>query len=69
MIKLTKLNNTDIMVNPDLIEHVDVNTDTIVTLTTGRAFVVKENYEQIQTRIIEFKRMCFQGPSATDVTQ
>ena len=58
MIRLTRLDNSDVLINPDLIEHVEVNTDTVVTLTTGRSLVVKENSEEIQKRIVEFKRRC-----------
>ena len=56
MIKLTRLNNSEILLNPDLIEHVELNTDTVITLTNGMSFVVKENSEEIVQRIIEFKR-------------
>ena len=59
MIKLTRLNNSQILVNPDLIEHVELNTDTVVTLTTGTSFIVKEHAEEILELIVEFKRSLF----------
>jgi flagellar protein FlbD len=62
MIKLTRLNNTKILLNPDLIEHVELNTDTVVTLTNGSSFVVREDSEQILERIIEFKRNLYSSP-------
>jgi flagellar protein FlbD len=62
MIKLTRLNNTRILVNPDLIEHVELNTDTVVTLTNGSSFVVREDSEQILERIVEFKRSLYNSP-------
>ena len=65
MIKLTRLNNTKILLNPDLIEHVELNTDTVVTLTNGSSFVVREDAEQILERIIEFKRNSLQFSSST----
>jgi flagellar protein FlbD len=61
MIRLTRLDRTDILLNPDLIEHVELTTDTVVTLSNGRSFVVRESAEEIQDRIIEFKRRCFQN--------
>ena len=63
MIKLTRLNNSEILLNPDLIEHVELNTDTVITLTNGISFVVKENSEEIVQRIIEFKRNLCQDPA------
>ncbi len=59
MIKLTRLNGSEIVVNSDLIEHVELTTDTVVILTNGTSFVVKENSEQIVEKIIEFKRHVF----------
>jgi flagellar protein FlbD len=56
MIKLTRLNNSQILVNPDLIEHVELNTDTVVTLTNGTSFIVKEHAAEILDLIIAFKR-------------
>ena len=63
MIKLTRLDNSDILINPDLIEHIELNTDSVVTLTNGRSFVVQESSDEIQGRIIQFKRKCFECPA------
>ncbi|PYS39320.1 MAG: flagellar protein FlbD [Acidobacteria bacterium] len=60
MIKFTRLDKSDILINPDLIEHIELNSDTVVTLTNGRSFVVKESSDEIQGRVIEFRRKCFQ---------
>jgi flagellar protein FlbD len=61
MIKLTRLNNSEILVNSDLIEHIEVTADTVVTLTNGISFVVKENAEEILERIVHFKRRVYSG--------
>ena len=42
MVKLTRLNNTILVVNGELIEFIEATPDTIVTLTTGRKVVVQE---------------------------
>lgn len=60
MIKLTRLNKSEILVNPDLIEHVELGADTVITLTTGTSFIVKEHADQILDLIIEFKRTLVQ---------
>jgi flagellar protein FlbD len=61
MIKLTRLNNSEILVNSDLIEHIEVTADTVVALTDGNSFVVKENADEILERIVHFKRRIYSG--------
>jgi flagellar protein FlbD len=62
MIKLTRLNNSEFLLNADLIEHIELTTDTVVTLTNGAAFIVKEHAEEILERIAQFKKRVFQAP-------
>ena len=61
MIKLTRLNHSEILVNSDLIEHIELTTDTVVVLANGTSFVVKENPEEILERIVHFKRRVYSG--------
>ncbi len=56
MIYLTRLNGDKIVINVDLIELLEQTPDTIVTLTTGRKYVVKESMEIIQAAIINYHR-------------
>lgn len=56
MIKLTRLNNQPIMINSDLIEHVDVTPDTVIALTTGEKFLVLEPLDEVMERVRSFKR-------------
>lgn len=56
MIKLTKLNNQEFAINPDLIETIEQTPDTVLTMTTGNKYVVKEEQEEIIRRIIHYKR-------------
>ena len=55
MIKLTRLNHVPLIVNADLIEHVEVTPDTVVALTTGQKFLVLESAEEIVERVIQFR--------------
>lgn len=61
MIALTRLNGGAIMVNSDLIEAMEETPDTVVTLSSGNKFVVREKMDEVQARIIDFKRKIF-GP-------
>lgn len=56
MIEVTRLNDSKIMVNSDLIETVEETPDTVLTLTTGRKFVVKESRQDVKNLVISYKR-------------
>ena len=61
MIQLTRLNHVPLVLNSDLIEHMEVTPDTVVTLTTGQKIVVLESAEEVMARIIEFRRAIISG--------
>lgn len=61
MICLTRLNHSPIMLNSDLIEHIDITPDTVVTLTTGQILRVRETADEVLERIVKFRRR-LQGP-------
>jgi flagellar protein FlbD len=56
VITLTRLNGQPVMLNCDLIESVEANGETIITLTTGNAVVVREPLEEIERKVVAFKR-------------
>ena len=57
MIKVTRINNTELVVNADLIEFVESIPDTIISLTTGKKIMVKETPDEIIDRVACFKRL------------
>lgn len=61
MIQLTRLNHVPLVLNSDLIEHVDVTPDTVVTLTTGQKIVVLESAEEVVERTIRYRRAIVSG--------
>ncbi|MFN7922325.1 MAG: flagellar FlbD family protein [Bryobacteraceae bacterium] len=56
MIKLTRINHKPLVVNGDLIEHVEATPDTVVTMTTGQKFVVLESAEDVIQRMVDYRR-------------
>lgn len=56
MVTLTKLNNQMFTINSNLIETVEETPDTVIALTTGNKFVVKETPQEIINKIIEYQR-------------
>jgi len=66
MIRLTRLNHIPLVLNSDLIEHIDITPDTVIMLTTGQIIRVLESADEVVARVIEFRRavcreLC-QGP-------
>ena len=59
MIRLTRLNRAPMVLNSDLIEHIDVTPDTVITLTTGQILRVRETADEVVERIVEFRRRVF----------
>ncbi|MBQ3545065.1 MAG: flagellar FlbD family protein [Lachnospiraceae bacterium] len=59
MIELTRLNDTKLTVNCDLIEFIEETPDTIITFSTGTKLVVREKTNEIKDKIIEYKRNIF----------
>jgi flagellar protein FlbD len=56
MIRLTRINHKPFVLNSDLIEHIEVTPDTVITLTTGQKMVVEEPAEEVVTRVVEFRK-------------
>ena len=59
MIPLTRLNNTHLVINPDLIVFMEETPDTIITLSNGEKIVVQEKVKEVIRRVIEFRRRIF----------
>ena len=64
MIKLTKLNCEEFVVNAELIRYVERRPDTYVTLTTDDRFIVKESLEEVVIRSIAYSRAVRIAPAA-----
>jgi flagellar protein FlbD len=56
MVRLTRLNHAPMVLNSDLIEHIDITPDTVITLTTGQILRVRESAEEVMERIVKFRR-------------
>ncbi len=56
MIKVTRINDSELVVNADLIEFVEAIPDTIISLTTGKKIMVRETIDEIIERVASFKR-------------
>ncbi len=56
MIKLTRFDGVEIYLNAHLIETVEETPDTLIRLTTGRKYLVKDSMEDVVNRVIEYRQ-------------
>ena len=59
MIEVTKMNGSKITVNADLIETVEETPDTLITLTSGKKYILQETRKEVRMLVIEYKRQIF----------
>ncbi len=55
MIKVTRLNGKEFVVNAELIEFVEATPDTVITLVSGKKIVVRESVDQVIERVVRYK--------------
>ena len=61
VIQLTRLNNTRLALNCDLIKYVEEAPDTVITLLNGEKLVVRETTAEVIDRVCEFRRSVLRG--------
>lgn len=57
MIKLTLYNDSDVILNADLIEFVERTPDTLISLITGKKVMVKESVEDVISKVVSYRRL------------
>ncbi|MGL5255962.1 MAG: flagellar FlbD family protein [Proteocatella sp.] len=57
MIKLTKLNNEEFVINCYQIMTIDIIPESKITLMNKEHFIVKESVDEIIDRIVEYNRI------------
>ncbi|HTB20641.1 MAG TPA: flagellar FlbD family protein [Bryobacteraceae bacterium] len=57
MIRLTRINKAPLVLNSDLIEHMEATPDTVIALTNGQKLVVMESAEEVIHKVIEYRRL------------
>jgi flagellar protein FlbD len=67
MIQLTRLNNSLLIVNSDLVKFVEQSPDTVITLVNGEKILVRERAHEVLERIVKFRRSVLQGVPAWDL--
>ena len=56
MIFLTKLDGKEFLLNEKMIETVSETPDTVIVLSNGHSYIVRESMKELQTKILEYNR-------------
>ncbi len=59
MIRLTRLDDSNFTLNAELILLIEETPDTVISLTDGRKFIVKESESEVVEKIISYKQKLF----------
>ena len=65
MIKVTRLNDSVMVINVEKIQSVQSIPDTLITFTNHDKIMVKEPIEEVSQRIVEYRRTVNQTPAAS----
>lgn len=56
MIRVTRINGEQVVINADLIEFIEMTPDTLVTLFTGKKIPVRESADDVIGRVVAYRR-------------
>ncbi len=68
MITLKRLNDTEFVLNCELIETIQENPDTTIRLTDGKVYIVKQTMHEVVQATIAYKRSLFDNLLRRDGT-
>ena len=62
MIRVTRLDGSELTVNCDLVESVEHTPDTVISLLNGHKLVVREPVDEIVDRVVDYRQRVHQCP-------
>ena len=64
MIQVTRFDGTHIVLNANLIEHIEANPDTVITLVNRKKWIVKETADEVVEMVVNYQRALYSaGPA------
>jgi len=67
LIRVSRLDGKEFVINCLLIETIEAVPDTVLSLTTGRKYVVRESVDEVIERAVHFHRQIgLQTPRSTE---
>lgn len=61
MINVTRINGMGFVINAEIIQTLEATPDTVITLTTGTKYIVKESCDEIIDKVVAYKKRIFSG--------
>lgn len=59
MIRVQKLNGSEVVINAELIESVESAPDTVVNLVTGNRFLVRDSVDSVVAKVVEYRKQVY----------
>ena len=59
MIKVEKIDGEKIIINAELIESIQATPDTVITLTSNKKIIVKNDVEDIIDKVVTYRKETF----------
>ncbi len=56
MIKLEKLDGRTFVLNSDLIEHMESTPDTVITISSGKKYIVSNTVDEVIDKIVNYRK-------------
>ncbi|EQD40613.1 Flagellar [mine drainage metagenome] len=66
MVLVTRLSGQELVLNCDLIEKIEATPDTVITLSGGSNYMVREGVQEVVDRIIAFRSAVIRAASFPD---
>ena len=66
MIKVTRLNDSALMINVDMIQSLQAIPETVITFTNNDKIMVKEPLEEVSQRIVDYQRTIYSDSTRED---
>jgi len=57
MVEVTRLDGTVYYINPHQIEYIESNPDTTLIMLSGKRLVVREDYQSLFDKIVDYRRL------------
>jgi flagellar protein FlbD len=59
MIRVSRLDSTELIVNAELIEFIETTPDTVISLVDGKKLVVLEPAQEIVKRVMDYRNRAY----------
>jgi len=57
MVKLMRISGSAIVINADMIETLEATPDTIITLSTGKKLILKDQIDEVIAKVVDYQKM------------